>query len=85
MKKKKGGDEPIGVIIHICMEISQGNSLCLSQTGKKFFFFYKMSEQEGQNRFCLWERVGTSGRDMGNGNRRVNMMQKLCTHVYKQK
>jgi hypothetical protein len=22
---------------------------------------------------------------MGNGNRRVNMMQKLCTHVYKQK
>jgi hypothetical protein len=26
--KKIRGDEPIGVIIHIHMEISQGNSLC---------------------------------------------------------
>jgi hypothetical protein len=43
--KKIRGAKPIGVIIHIYMEISQGNSLPLSQTSKnvilKFILFLK--------------------------------------------
>jgi hypothetical protein len=37
-KGKNRGDEPIQVIIHIYMEISQGNSLCsyLKQTKMSF-------------------------------------------------
>jgi hypothetical protein len=52
-------DKPIGVIIHLYIETSQGNSLCsllLFQTSKNVmffffiffsFFFYKIREQEG--------------------------------------
>jgi hypothetical protein len=56
--KKIRGDEQIGVIIHIYMEILQGNSLCsylyLKQTKMLFFFFffYKIGEEEGGN--VLW-------------------------------
>jgi hypothetical protein len=48
-KKKVRGDEPVWVIIHIYMEMSQGNSLCsyFKQTKISFFFFYKIGEQEG--------------------------------------
>jgi hypothetical protein len=57
--KKNRGDEPIGVIMHIFMEMSQGNSLCsymyLKQTKLScfsfhlfFFFLYKIREQEGR-------------------------------------
>jgi hypothetical protein len=56
--KKFRGDKPIGAIIHIYMEISQGNSLCsylyLKQTKMSFFsfifsfFFYNIGEEEGR-------------------------------------
>jgi hypothetical protein len=55
--KKIRGDKPIGFIIHIYMEISQGNSLCryiyLKQVKMSCFsfnlfsfFFYEIREQE---------------------------------------
>jgi hypothetical protein len=54
--KKIRGDEPIGVIIHIYMETSQGNSLCSYHYLKlkchdfhfifSLFFFYKIGKQE---------------------------------------
>jgi hypothetical protein len=50
-----------------------------------FFFFYKIGEQEG--RTVLWEGggVGTCGRGevVEKGGRRMNMMEIMCTHVYK--
>jgi hypothetical protein len=52
--KKNRGDEPIGVIIHIYMKISQGDAPCsylyLKQAKMSFFsfFFYKIREQEGK-------------------------------------
>jgi hypothetical protein len=55
---KKNRDEPIGVIMHIYMEIPQGSSLCsylyLKQAKMSFFFFffffffYKIEEKEGR-------------------------------------
>jgi hypothetical protein len=59
--------------------------LPLSQTSKMSsfsFFFYKIREQEG----CKgWGGVGTTGnREVGGkGHRRVNTVQKMCTHVCK--
>jgi hypothetical protein len=47
-------NEPIPVMIHIFMDMSQGKSRCnyLKQTKMSpFFFFYKNGE--GQNRSCL--------------------------------
>jgi hypothetical protein len=54
--KKIRRDKPIGVIIHIHMEIPQGNSLCnclyLKQAklsfSSFFFYLYKIDEQEGR-------------------------------------
>jgi hypothetical protein len=57
MEKIKG-DKPVGGIIHIHMEMSQGNSLCsyfyLKQAKMSWFsfylfsfFFYKIGKQEG--------------------------------------
>jgi hypothetical protein len=56
--KRTGRDEPIGVVIHICMETTQGIYLCsylyLKLAKIPFFtyyhlcfFFYKIGEQEG--------------------------------------
>jgi hypothetical protein len=57
--KKIRGDKLFGVIVHIYVEISQGNSLCsyiyLKQAKMSCFFlfyllsffFYKIGEQEG--------------------------------------
>jgi hypothetical protein len=56
--RKIRGDKPIGVIVHIYIEVSQGNSLCrylyLKQTKMSCFpfnllsfAFYKVGEQEG--------------------------------------
>jgi hypothetical protein len=56
--KRTGRDETIGVVIHICMETTQGNSLCrylylkLAKTSWLSFytlciFFYKIREQKG--------------------------------------
>jgi hypothetical protein len=53
--EKKNRDETIGIIVHIYVEMSQGNYLCnylLSQTRKNVsffsFFLYKIREQEGR-------------------------------------
>jgi hypothetical protein len=88
LRKKKSRDELIRVIIHIYIEMSQGNSLCsyLKQT-KMSFLFTKQKTGE-QNRSCLGKRESvTSGNreDVGKGCRRVNMVQILCTHVCKWK
>jgi hypothetical protein len=57
--KKIRGDKPIGIIIHIYTEITQGNSLCsylyLKQAKMSYFsfylfsfFFYKIEEPEDE-------------------------------------
>jgi hypothetical protein len=49
-KEKNRGDEPIRIIIHIYMEMSQGNS-CIAILNKQkchFFFCYKNKEQKGK-------------------------------------
>jgi hypothetical protein len=56
--KRISRDEPVGVVIYICMETTQGNSLCSYLYLKLAnpscfsiyhlcFFFYKIGEQEG--------------------------------------
>jgi hypothetical protein len=57
--KRTGRDEPIGVVIYMCMETTQGNSLysyvylklakmpCFSYY-YLCFFFYKIREQEAE-------------------------------------
>jgi hypothetical protein len=86
--RKIRGDEPIWVIIHIYMEISQGNSLCsyLKQNKNVIFFFYIIGEQEG-GIGPVGGGIGTtgSGEDVGKGCRRVNMVQILCVHICKWK
>jgi hypothetical protein len=55
MNKFRGG-KPIGVIVHLYMEISQGNSLgsylYLKEAIMSFFSFFYKIEEEG---------IGTSG------------------------
>jgi hypothetical protein len=84
--KKYRGDEPVSVIIHTYMEMSQRNSLFsyLKQVKISFFSFFLLQNQRtgGQNRSCGrggW--VGTSGRGkmVGKGCRKLNMV--LCSHV----
>jgi hypothetical protein len=71
MKKIKG-DKSTEIIIHKCMEISQGNSLCsylfLKQARMSRFsfylfsvFFYKIGEQEGGYGSCLGGRLAPIG------------------------
>jgi hypothetical protein len=50
-----------------------------------FFSFYKIREQE-DGTGLTWSGVGTNGNgeEMGKGYRRVNLVQIMCTHVYKQ-
>jgi hypothetical protein len=54
-------------VIHIYMEVSQGNSLCsyLKQAKMSFLFpfLYKLGEQEGKTS-PAWGEVDTSGRGM---------------------
>jgi hypothetical protein len=49
------------------------------------FFLLRNQRTGGWNRYCLERRAGTSGRGevLGKGDRRVNMLQKMCTHVSK--
>jgi hypothetical protein len=72
--KKIISDKPVGVIIHIYMELSKENSMCsylyLKQTKMScfsfclfFFYFYKIREQEG--RTGLVERVGVGTSERG--------------------
>jgi hypothetical protein len=71
--KRTRGDEPIGAVIHICKEISQGNSLCsyiylkLANHHVFLFIFYLFSSTKSENKRV--EQVppevggfGTSGR-----------------------
>jgi hypothetical protein len=85
-KKKNRGDEPTGVTIQIYTEMSQENSLYsyIKQTKRSFYFSF--AEQEGRTG-PVWWGADTSGRgeDVGKGCRRVNMVQILCTHVFKWK
>jgi hypothetical protein len=46
--KKIRGDKPSGVIIHMYMEMSEGNSLSCFSFYLFSFFSYKIGEQEGQ-------------------------------------
>jgi hypothetical protein len=88
MKKFKGYI-PIGVIIHIYMEISQGNSLgtylYLKQAKNVFHFIFSLfSSTKSENKstqsesWHLWQ-----GEVLGKRDRRINMVQKMCTHVCK--
>jgi hypothetical protein len=47
-KKKNRGDEPIGMIIHILMEISQGNSLCTYHKQTKMSFSFSFTKWENR-------------------------------------
>jgi hypothetical protein len=71
--KRTRGDEPTVFVIHICKEISQGNSLCsyfylkLAKTSYfssylLWFFFYKIGEQESRRGPAggRWEEFGAS-------------------------
>jgi hypothetical protein len=57
--KKNWSNKPVGVIIHIYVEVSQGNSLCIYHYLKQAkvlcfsfnllsFFLYRIIEQEGR-------------------------------------
>jgi hypothetical protein len=55
--KRTRRDEPIGVTTHICMERTQGNSLCrylylkLEKCHVSLFIFYIFSSTKSENRF----------------------------------
>jgi hypothetical protein len=59
--KRSGRDEPIGVAVHMCMEVTQGNSLCsylylkLAKTpcfSYSLFMFFSSTKSE--NRVCVY-------------------------------
>jgi hypothetical protein len=71
--KKIIGDKPIGVLIHIYREISQGNSLCsylyLKQAKSSFLFSSTKSEirraEQVLSRGDWYQWEGASGRERG--------------------
>jgi hypothetical protein len=79
MKKNKGVGS-IWVLIHIYIEMSQGNSLCsyLKQAKMSFFFLF-FSSTKLENRRV--EEVCVLGEVVEKGCRRVNMVQILCTYI----
>jgi hypothetical protein len=70
--KRTGGDEPTGAVTHICIEITQGNSLCsylylkLEKCHVSLFIFYVFSSTRSENRRAEQvqhgEEVSTDGR-----------------------
>jgi hypothetical protein len=83
--RKIRGDKPVEVIIRTCMEIPQGNSLCLSQTSKNVIFYFftlfffsskKLENRRAEQVLPGRGRAGTSGREkmLVKGCRRVNAM-----------
>jgi hypothetical protein len=87
--KKIRGNKLTGAIIHIYMEISQGNFLCsylyLKQAKMSCFpfhlfsfFFYKTEQKGGTG------PEGVGGVHKWEGGRRLNRLQKMCTHAGKQ-
>jgi hypothetical protein len=85
-QKEENRDEPIWVIIHIFMEMSQGNSLYLKQI-KMSFYFSSIKSQNRKVLQVLYGDFGTSerGEAMEKGCRSANIVQILCTHVCKWK
>jgi hypothetical protein len=86
--KKTSGEEPVRVIIHIYMEMSQGNSLrsYLKQTKMSFFFSFTKSENRCRTGPAVAGRegwIGARGRGkvIGKVYKMVNMVQILCTHI----
>jgi hypothetical protein len=86
--KKTRGDEPIGVVIHICMETTEGNSLCtylylkLAKTSFFLFIFFllqnlRRSDGSAEGGTCGSREV------VGKIGRRINTVQKMCAHVCK--
>jgi hypothetical protein len=63
ISEKKNKGEPIQVIIHIYMEMSQGNSLCSchKQAKNGFLFLIYNWRTGGQNRSCLEGLVPMGG------------------------
>jgi hypothetical protein len=84
---KNRGDESIQVIIHIYIEMSQGNSL-YSYLKQTIILFLLQNWRSGwQNTSCGGWFVGTIERveDVGKGYKRINTVLVLCTHVRKWK
>jgi hypothetical protein len=93
--KKIREDKPIGVLRHINIELSQGNSLCkcrylyLKQAKMSYlsfcsfsFFFYKIREQkDGTIPYQGGGLASVWGGGGGKGGKRVNMVQKMCMNV----
>jgi hypothetical protein len=81
--KKIRGDKPIRIIIHTCMEMSQGNSLYSYLYLKPkchvfhFLFFLLQNQRKGGHKSCPAGRTGTSGKGevLGKWGRRMNMVQ----------
>jgi hypothetical protein len=88
--KKIRGDKSIGVLIHIYMKTSQRNSMCsyLYFKEKKmscfypFRFFCTKTENKRTEQVLRGEGSGW-GEVLVKGGKRVNAVQKMCTHVYK--
>jgi hypothetical protein len=86
---KKNREEPIKVLIHTYMEMSQGNSLCshLIQAKMSLFFFFLFFLLQNW-RTGRWNRsarggIGTSegGEVVGKGCRSMNMVQ-YCVDMH---
>jgi hypothetical protein len=82
--KKIRGDKPIGVIIHIYMEISQRNFLCsyLISNKQNFHFLLIVQNWRRGSRTgpAQWGVVTSGGGCWGNWDRRVNIC-KTCVHM----
>jgi hypothetical protein len=75
--KRTGRGKSIGVVIHICMGTTQGNSLCsylylkLAKCHFSHFIFYVFSstksENRRQNRFWWGELAPVAGKVVGKG------------------
>jgi hypothetical protein len=74
--KRTRRDEPIGALIHICMETTQENSLCSYLYLKLAkmscfpfyllcFFLYKIREQEGGTGSAWWGEREVAGKQVG--------------------
>jgi hypothetical protein len=86
--KKTRGNELIWVIVHTYMEISQGNSLCSFCSKKQKCHFFLFSSTKPENRKAeqvllekgcyQWEREVAE-----KAGSRVNIVQILCTDIYR--
>jgi hypothetical protein len=88
--KRSGRDEPIWVVIHLCMEAMLGISLYsylylkLTSKNAMSFILYLMlplqqNQRKGQNRFCLEGRK-IGGRWRGQGDRGRYGPNNVCTY-----